>query len=416
MTYAVALEGGGAKGAYHAGALKALKELEIQVEAVTGTSIGSINGAYYIQEGVDALLDFWENITPERLIPSQYPTLKDALVSGTINDYKKFLKEIRNTISDRGLDLSQFKQTLYEFIDEDRIRNQSLDFGLVTYSLTDLKAEEKMLEDIPQGKLIEYLIASSYLPVFKREKLAGKAFLDGAFYDNLPVNLLIDHGYKNIITIELLGIGLKKKAKSDDVNIISIKPSDDTGGIVDFREGLSHKNIQMGYFDTMRVFKELYGHWYYLTDMWSPTDAYNFIDHLTEKQVHGLAEVLYIDKIPYKRCLFEKIVPRMMKLLDVPEQADYNMILLYILEYLGQKLEVERYQWLTMDLLIEQVKEALIKTSREKIDWHESLVKLMKTTNIYSNTFKDKVILACAQIIITGNNKGGPDGLQNEVQ
>ncbi|MBN2794372.1 MAG: patatin-like phospholipase family protein [Clostridia bacterium] len=411
MKYAIALEGGGAKGAYHAGALKALKELGIEIEAVTGTSIGSINGAFFIQEGVEPLIEFWENITPERLIPDKYPILKEALVSGTVNDYRKFLKEIRGTISDRGLDLTNFKQTLYEFIDEKTIREKSINFGLVTYSLTDLKAEELILKDIPEGKLIEYLIASSYLPVFKRERISGKAFLDGAFYDNLPVNLLIENGYKKIIAIELLGIGLKKKVKSDDVEIINIKPSDDTGGIVDFREGLSHKNILMGYYDTMRIFKLLYGKWYYLTDMWSPKKAYDFIDHLTEEQVHGLADVLYLDRIPYKRCLFERIVPGMMKLLDIPEQADYNMILLYILEYLGKKLEVERYQMLTMDQLIDLIKDQLYQTSQETIDWRESLVKLMQTTNIYSSTFKDKVILACAQIIITGKNEGGPDGL-----
>ena len=43
--YALVLAGGGTKGAYQIGALKALKELGIEIEAITGASIGAINGA-----------------------------------------------------------------------------------------------------------------------------------------------------------------------------------------------------------------------------------------------------------------------------------------------------------------------------------------------------------------------------------
>jgi NTE family protein len=42
---ALVLGGGGAKGAYEAGVLKALKKLKYKYDIVTGTSVGSINGA-----------------------------------------------------------------------------------------------------------------------------------------------------------------------------------------------------------------------------------------------------------------------------------------------------------------------------------------------------------------------------------
>ena len=44
-TYAIALEGGGAKGAYEIGAWKALEEAGIKYNAVSGTSVGALNGA-----------------------------------------------------------------------------------------------------------------------------------------------------------------------------------------------------------------------------------------------------------------------------------------------------------------------------------------------------------------------------------
>ena len=43
----VVLSGGGAKGAYEAGFLKALSEFDIQPDAIAGTSIGALNGSVY---------------------------------------------------------------------------------------------------------------------------------------------------------------------------------------------------------------------------------------------------------------------------------------------------------------------------------------------------------------------------------
>ncbi len=46
------LEGGGTKGAYQIGAYKALRELGIEFQGVTGTSIGALNGAFIIQNDI----------------------------------------------------------------------------------------------------------------------------------------------------------------------------------------------------------------------------------------------------------------------------------------------------------------------------------------------------------------------------
>jgi len=43
--YGLALEGGGARGAYQIGAWKALKEAGVKINAVAGTSVGALNGA-----------------------------------------------------------------------------------------------------------------------------------------------------------------------------------------------------------------------------------------------------------------------------------------------------------------------------------------------------------------------------------
>ena len=42
----LALQGGGTRGAYQAGAYMALKKCHIKINAVAGTSIGAINGLF----------------------------------------------------------------------------------------------------------------------------------------------------------------------------------------------------------------------------------------------------------------------------------------------------------------------------------------------------------------------------------
>lgn len=403
MKYALALEGGGSKGSYHAGAIKALGEMNIEIEAVAGTSIGSINGAYYIQEGGEALYRYWENVTPQDLIPDKYKSLTKILENNRPNSYKEFFKEIKNIAGNGGLDLSAFKKTLYGLIDEEKIRKSNINFGLVTFSLTEMKPVEVMINEIPQNRLVEYIIASSYLPGFKREKLDGKSFIDGGFYDNLPRNLLIKNGYKNIIAVELLSISIRKRVKEKNVNIIYLSPSDDLGKIINFDKNICNNNLKMGYYDTRRHFENLYGHWYYIKSMWHPDKAYAFINDLSKNQIEGLAEIMNIKLIPHKRCLFEKIIPGLMEMVSIPDEADYNMILLYILEYVAKMFDINRFQILTTDELIELIRSEFLKRSNEElIDWNESIVKLLKTTRLYTYTFKDKLILGCAQLIMTG--------------
>ena len=48
MKYALALGGGGARGAFEAGVWKKLCEMDKEIEAIAGTSVGAINGAVFL--------------------------------------------------------------------------------------------------------------------------------------------------------------------------------------------------------------------------------------------------------------------------------------------------------------------------------------------------------------------------------
>ncbi len=68
--YGVVLQGGGTKGSYHIGVWKALRELGIEIGAVTGTSIGgALNGGAFIAQNMyDEALKVWENINSMTLL------------------------------------------------------------------------------------------------------------------------------------------------------------------------------------------------------------------------------------------------------------------------------------------------------------------------------------------------------------
>lgn len=59
---ALVLTGGGAKGAWQAGVMKALHERGERYDMIVGTSVGAINGAGYSFGGVDRLISLWTGL------------------------------------------------------------------------------------------------------------------------------------------------------------------------------------------------------------------------------------------------------------------------------------------------------------------------------------------------------------------
>ena len=74
---------------------------------------------------------------------------------------------------------------LEEKINEDKIRKSNIDFGITT-AYWDGKIFPQLLyvEDIPRGRLVDYLIASASLPIFDLDKLDDKLYLDGMFSEH----------------------------------------------------------------------------------------------------------------------------------------------------------------------------------------------------------------------------------------
>lgn len=260
----LALEGGGAKGAYQIGAYKALIDCNYKFKMIAGTSIGSVNAALIVQGDFAHLEQLWKEIDSK--IFGMDPEIVSSLVHKKID--KKCIKNSFSTfvsiLKNRGIDTSEFLALLTKYIDEDRVRKSKVKFGLVTMRLSDLKPLELSIDEIPEGKLIEYIMASCYLPVFHMKKIIDdNYYIDGGFTNVLPITLLEKHGCDEIIGVRVKKFGLIKKPKNKDTKVTIIKPRKNIGSIILIDKDRTISNSSLGYYDTMKTIKNLDGNIFY---------------------------------------------------------------------------------------------------------------------------------------------------------
>lgn len=157
------LSGGGARGAVHIGALKAMEESGIKPGIISGTSSGAVVGGLYAS-GMDPLeiLNAFKQINLFRL--SNYAFRKPGIV-----DSRKFVPLLRKYL------------TVNKFED--------LKIPLVVCTTKLLKGKVSYFHS--GDKLIESILASAALPgVFTPVIIEEEMFVDGGIMDNLPVNCI----------------------------------------------------------------------------------------------------------------------------------------------------------------------------------------------------------------------------------
>ncbi|NDL67831.1 patatin-like phospholipase family protein [Anaerotalea alkaliphila] len=362
--YGVALEGGGARGAYQVGAWKALMEEGIQVRTVVGTSVGALNGALFVQGDMERTLRIWRNIDYQTVFQ-----VEDSLIDEIRNfnlkefnlmdlDLQKILKPIKKWVKDGGLDITPLKRLIDQEMDEGKVRESPMEFGLVTVSLTDMKPLEIFLEDIGQGELGSMLLASSYLPAFKSEKIGGKTYLDGAFHNNLPLTMLVRKGIRDIIVIRLGSFGLQKKVDTKDLNIIEIEPREDLGMILEFDPERIGYNMDLGYHDALRVLRDLEGSTYYIQN--GKSEAW-FLNRFLRTGNQTLRLAREEGKLFYRsrgRLLFEGVLPYWAKRLKLEKEWDYRDLGIAVLEALALSAGIPRFQVLEVEELVRAIRKA----------------------------------------------------------
>lgn len=259
MKRAIVLSGGGGKGAYQIGVWKALKKLHIKYDIVTGTSVGALNGVFMVQKDYRNALKVWKNMS----FKSVYN--KDIKENLNTKEGKKELVSMyaKGIVIDKGMDVENLEKLLLKYLDENKVRKSKIDYGLVTFNLTTLKAMTYVKKDIPKGKLKDYMMASATCyPVFKKKEIDKNTYIDGGVYDNLPINLAISMGANQVIAVDLRAIGIKQKIKESNCDIVTITPKNKINSFLVFEKEASERAIKYGYNDTMKKFGKLDGNYY----------------------------------------------------------------------------------------------------------------------------------------------------------
>jgi NTE family protein len=165
----------------------------------------------------------------------------------------------------RSLDTSPLRRLLLENINEAKIRKNGKDLGLVTIDAATLKPVELFIDDINEGDLVGYLLASSAFPGFDRPEIGGKKYIDGGLYNNVPYSMARKRGYRNIIVVDISGFGMKQRMDIEGCRTVYIKNSISMGSVLDFNREFIEKYQIFGYLDTLRTFGRLNGYHYFLT-------------------------------------------------------------------------------------------------------------------------------------------------------
>ena len=330
-TYAIALEGGGAKGGYEIGVWQALDEAGIKYNAVSGTSVGALNGGLMAMRDLPRAIDAWNNMKLGKVIEldeEQEENLSRAF-NGDIglDDVQRLIPEALEIIKNRGLDVAPLRAWVREVVDAKAIKESDVELYIATVSITDRKALEVKVNDLPEDQICDMLLASAYHPTFKLEKLGGKFYTDGGFVDTLPLHALVTNGYKDIIAVRIPGIGHNRRFKMpDDVNVTYIATNADLGGVLNFDAEQSRRDMAIGYLDAKRVLYGLYGKHYYIERSMTDREALNMLLDSLETGVN-------------LRQFCERDLPRVARHLDA--EGDYYELLIAVLEDAAAKQDID---------------------------------------------------------------------------
>lgn len=260
------LSGGGAKGPYQIGVLKAMQELNIfqEVDAISGASIGSVNAVFIATTPLDNVKAIWfdmpkDPLPREKSLVEQERTgqLKimergiyslerlDELLIDNIDFKKGFEKDIFISVSESGDKNTGFIELIRSYVNHYLLHNSRSHY-------VNLKKVDELLAR-------EVIQASCSIPiVFSPRVIGDKKYYDGGVFDNTPVQPLIDSGCDEIIVIDIGQSHNRKNFKKlyPNIKIHHLVSKHDLGESLDFSNDHSKKLYKYGYDEGSEFFKD----------------------------------------------------------------------------------------------------------------------------------------------------------------
>lgn len=235
------LSGGGGKGAYQVGVLKALAEngLLDDVTAISGASIGAVNAMLYAMEDIELMYKAWEEIEMETIFDVNLEMLSQ-------NRYYFSRDEMLSMIS-KYIDFEKIKSGKYTIYNS---------IAKIVPGQEAMEVEYRRLQDYDEETIKKILLASTALPIiYEAVEIDGNYYRDGGICDNTPIQPLYDAGIRQFIVIGL-SRGTYDFSKWPDADFILINPSQDIGssilGTINFTDYAIEYREMLGYKDGIR--------------------------------------------------------------------------------------------------------------------------------------------------------------------
>ena len=187
------LGGGGPRGAYQIGAIKALNELGYKYNVVTGTSVGALNSALIADHKFDILKSTWEKVDYSTIFSHKFKTKHKAFESL----FSPFIG---------GYDILPLERLVKKHLNPKTLKESDIKAGVV-YTSSKFEYCPIKLHEVKDDLVCDYVIAScSAFPFFKKKTLNGEKCMDGCYKDNLPIRLAMEMGAEKIIAIDIIKI------------------------------------------------------------------------------------------------------------------------------------------------------------------------------------------------------------------
>ena len=203
---ALVLSGGSIKGAYEAGALKAVFEAGFKPEYLYGISVGNLNSTFITHEAAkqfiatgqvdwlkvaDELWKFWstEIDEPKKLVKQKCNVLLLLSLNwGLI--FKKF---------DSILDTTPLQNLIKKVIDPEVIKKSPVKLHVGAVNI--YNGEIKFVDPL-EPNFLDYVVASTAIPIMMPVKnINGIPYLDGGLRDVAPLGNAINEGADDIVCV-----------------------------------------------------------------------------------------------------------------------------------------------------------------------------------------------------------------------
>ncbi len=261
---AIVFAGGGSKGAYQLGAWKALEELGEHFDIATGTSIGSINAAFYVQKDFSEAQKMWNEITAKDIMENGINF--DVSFEAIFSQKENIIPFFKNYLNTKSADNTPFINMLKQYFSREKFFSSEIDYALMTVNFRGFGPNDLVPVEITKEDMEKYgddawkwiSASAACYPVFPTTEIDGLQYIDGGFYDNIPIASAIKLGAKEIVVIDLKTEG-NHEGYLRHPSVTYIKPSKDLGGFMNFERNVLDRSIRLGYNDTMKAYGKYLG-------------------------------------------------------------------------------------------------------------------------------------------------------------